>query len=823
MAGTKKFELLFKLTAQLGPNFSKSFKNASQATKALQGNLRSADQKLKNVSAYQKQQTAIDNSKNKLVKLGEEHSKIAQKIQTHQQNAETLRSKIRETGDATGQLTAQLMQEENEISRNTERLRANEAQTQSTITSIERGGQALEELGTRLREAGINTDNLGRDTDRLRQQYERLQQAQARVNAINSKQAKNNAAISQSKKRLVALTGTVTAVGAAIYNGPVKKAADFQEQMSTVSAISGASGSNLQKLSEKAKQMGATTKFTAKEAGEAMEYMAMAGWKTKDMLGGIEGVMNLAAASGEELGTVSDIVTDAMTAFGMAADKTTNGVSNATHFANILAQASSNANTNVGMMGETFKYVAPVAGSLGYSLEDTATMIGIMANSGIKASNAGTALRSIMTRLSTDAGASSKSLGALGILTKKLGVQFYDSKGKTRELAKVIGETRKAWKGLTQEEQNNYAKKIAGQSGISGFLSLMNAGQKDFNKLTKSIKWADDVDGEGTGAAKKMSDTKLNNFNGQITLMKSAWDALQVELGEMLLPTLTKVVKGITNVTNAVTNFVTKNPETVKTIVKIAAGLVGLKAGSLVAKIGFLQISNGILGIKKAFAIISGIGLGGYLENASRGTHMLASAFQKLRSGGSGIISYFKNIGSAAKGVGSAAKSIMLSFGNVLKNTTIFTKVSGFFGGIAGRMKGKLVTAGSQIVTFMLKPFSKMGTKLGGILSGLSQIIINSPLGTVGSLIGKGFSRITAFIAPVGNAIKTMLGPLGKLATSVFGPLGGIVGKVLPIVGVITTIITVIQLVKDHLDDIRQFIGKTFGSEECGMLYCKYR
>ena len=219
----------------------------------------------------------------------------------------------------------------------------------------------------------------------------------------------------------------------------------FEAQMSKVSAISGATGGDLSALTEYAKEMGRTTKFSATEAGEAYEYMAMAGWTANDMLDGLSGIMNLAAASGESLGTTSDIVTDALTAFGLSAK-------DSTHFADLLATASSNANTNVSMMGETFKYVAPVAGAMGYSAEDVAEAIGLMANSGIKASSAGTALRSIINRLGTDAGASSTKLGALGILTEKLGVQFYDSRGNARAFGDVIRETREAWKDLDDQQ-----------------------------------------------------------------------------------------------------------------------------------------------------------------------------------------------------------------------------------------------------------------------------------------------------------------------------------------------------------------------------------
>ena len=195
------------------------------------------------------------------------------------------------------------------------------------------------------------------------------------------------------KTGLKTVATTVSAVSTALGGAAaaaVKVGVSFESEMSKVSAISGATGDELQKLTDKAKEMGAKTKFSASESAQAMEYMAMAGWKTQDMLSGIEGIMDLAAASGEDLATTSDIVTDALTAFGLSA-------SDSTHFANVLAAASSNANTNVGMMGETFKYVAPVAGALGYSVEDCAVAIGLMANSGIKASQAGTALRSIFT------------------------------------------------------------------------------------------------------------------------------------------------------------------------------------------------------------------------------------------------------------------------------------------------------------------------------------------------------------------------------------------------------------------------------------------
>ena len=312
----------------------------------------------------------------------------------------------------------------------------------------------------------------------------------------------------------------------------IKTGTEFDAGISKVGAISGASAEDMEKLREKAKEMGAATKFTAAESAEALEYMAMAGWKTEDMLSGISGIMDLAAASGEDLGTTSDIVTDALTAFGLTA-------ADSGHFADVLAAASSNANTNVSMMGETFKYVAPVAGTLNYSIEDMAEAIGLMANSGIKSSQAGTALRSIITRLSTDAGSSSKSLGALGTLVEKLGVEFYDTNGKARDFGDVIAETREAWQGLTDEEQTTYGKKIAGEEAIASWLSLMNAAPADVEKLSAAIKNCD-------GAASDMSSTMQDNLQGDFILLDSAVDGMKISLADELEPEMRDIVQYIT-------------------------------------------------------------------------------------------------------------------------------------------------------------------------------------------------------------------------------------------------------------------------------------
>lgn len=281
--------------------------------------------------------------------------------------------------------------------------------------------------------------------------------------------------------------------------------------MSEVKAISGATAEEMEKLTDKAKEMGAKTKFSAAESAEAFKYMAMAGWKSADMLNGIEGIMNLAAASGENLGSVSDIVTDALTAMGYSAK-------DSAHFADVLAAASSNSNTNVGMMGETFKYAAPLAGALGYNIEDLALSIGLMANAGIKSSQAGTSLRSILTRLAKP----TKEVD--GVMTK-YGITITNTDGSMKSLREVMENMRTSLQGLPEDEQAAAAAAIGGQEAMSGLLAIINASDDDWKKLSEAI---DDCN----GASQEMAETMMDNLPGAIETMSGALETLGLTIYE---------------------------------------------------------------------------------------------------------------------------------------------------------------------------------------------------------------------------------------------------------------------------------------------------
>lgn len=318
----------------------------------------------------------------------------------------------------------------------------------------------------------------------------------------------------------LAAIGT-TLAGASAY--AIKVGADFEEGMSKVAAISGTSGKELEALTEKAKEMGAKTKFSATESAEAMQYMAMAGWKSADMISGIDGIMNLAAASGEDLASVSDIVTDALTAFGLQAK-------DSAHFADVLAAASSNSNTNVSMMGATFKYAAPLAGALKYSVEDVATAIGLMANAGIKGEQAGTSLRSMFTRLAKPPKECAEAMDTLGISIK-------NSDGSAKPLNQTLQDMRQKFSKLSDTQKTQYASAIAGTEAMSGLLAIVNASDTDFDKLTKAINGAD-------GSAEKMAKTMNDNLKGKVTILGSSLEGLGIQAYEKFEKPMKKAVDG---------------------------------------------------------------------------------------------------------------------------------------------------------------------------------------------------------------------------------------------------------------------------------------
>ena len=526
-----------------------------------------------------------------------------------------------------------------------------------------------------------------------------------------------------------AAKAATAAIGAGIV-ASVKVGAAFESEMSKVQAISGVTGDELAQLTAKAKEMGAKTKFSASESAQAFEYMAMAGWKTDDMLNSIDGVMNLAAASGEDLASVSDIVTDAMTAMGLAADGTTNivkdgytkEVSNASHFADVLAAASSNSNTNVAMMGETFKYAAPLAGALGYSVEDLAQAIGLMANSGIKGSEAGTALRSVLTRLAKPPKEAAEAMEQYGISMK-------NSDGTMKSLMEVMENMRDSLQGLPEDEQAAAAAAIGGQEAMSGLLAIDNA----------------------DGSAEQMADIMQNNLTGQLTIMRSAAEALGIEIYESIQQPLTDIVKAGTQAINELT-------EAFKT-----GGVQGLIAAGTQMVTEFISvIFNRIPEI-----VTTGIEVvGGFLNG------LLSAAPTAIQQASQMLSSWTNNVLSKLPAVISAGGQVILSLLNGLVNNApkIIQQAAQLvieFAHTVLQNLPQILQAGIELI----------GKLLAGILRAVPKIIAAIP-GIVSS-IGKKFlsydwlsigkNIISGIASGVANAAGSLVDAAVNAASSAIG------------------------------------------------------
>lgn len=622
----------------------------------------------------------------------------------------------------------------------------------------------------------------------------------------------------------------------------VKAGAEFDATMSEVSAISGATGNEFDSLRDKALEMGAKTKFSASEAASAMTYMGMAGWKAGDMISGIEGIMNLAAASGEDLATTSDIVTDALTAFGLQA-------SDSGHFANVMAVAASNANTNVGMMGETFKYVAPVAGALGYSVDDTALAIGLMANSGIKATQAGTALRSIFSRLSTDAGASSKKLGALGVLTQQLGVEFYNTDGTARDLNDVLIDSRAAWAGLSEEQQITYAKTIAGQEAMSGWLALMNASPADVEKLTNALE-------DCNGAAEKMAATMVDNLQGDLTLLGSAFESLQIAISDSLTPTLREFAQfGQRAMSNLLQGFQSDDKfafyNVLSGVVTEGLGILSARAADFVqVSTNFvIALSNGILGAKNQL-LSAGKDVidflidvfGDYLRNVSPemaqfGSDIVTMIFDGFIRAGNVISDVIGNfvplIAQAFLSYHAAISKIGLDILAAIGKGIVDQKDK--IREIASSTITNMVTALRENAPAIIEGAIALIEALAGALMDNMPLILEAGAEIVGKLV-EGISgslpTLALAIGPILIHIGTIIETVGKIKDVVktvveFVAGGSGIGKIIevgktlmsgiqalfglimahPVIAVITAIIAAIVLLWTQCEEFRDFVG----------------
>lgn len=602
---------------------------------------------------------------------------------------------------------------------NTELLTQKQKLLQEAVSSTKEKLDALKQAQVQAKEQLENGtlgqdkyDALQREIIETEQELKRLQQeaattntALAKIEEAGTKMENVGNSIAGAGKSMMGVTTVVGGLGVAA----VKTAADFDSAMSQVAAVSGATGSDLESLRDKAREMGEKTKFSASEAAEAMNFMAMAGWKTEDMLNGVEGIMNLAAASGEDLATTSDIVTDALTALGLTAK-------DSGHFADILAAASSNANTNVSMMGETFKYCAPVAGALGYTAEDTAEAIGLMANAGIKSSQAGTAMRTMLTSLQGDVELSGAAFGDVTVATT-------NADGSMRSLGDILGDLRGYFSQMTEAEAAATAETLVGKNAMSGFLAVMNAAPSDIDKLHNAILNCD-------GTAEEMATIMQDNLGGQITILKSQLEELAISFGEILMPAIRSIVTKIQEFVDKLNGMDDSTREMI------------LKIGLLVAAIGPFLI---VLG-----TTISKIG------TALKGFVSLANGFNKLKATVSGTTGILSKVGAALGGISAPVLAVVAVIGVLVAAfINLWNTNDGFRGNIIGTWT-KIKETVSSFCQGIVERLNALGFEFSSITQVISTVW-NGFCSLLAPVFEGAFSAIATVLSTVLNVIIGIL------------------------------------------------------------------
>lgn len=490
--------------------------------------------------------------------------------------------------------------------------------------------------------------------------------------------------------------GTIAATGTAMVAPltlPVSTAMDFEAAMSKVKAITNSTDEDMGRLTQTARDLGANTQYSATEAAQAMSYLGMAGWKTEQIIAGMPGLLDLAAASGEDLARVSDIVSDDLTAFHMSADQ-------AAHMADVMAAASTNANTNVSMMGETFKYAGAIAGSLGYSLEDVAAAAGLMANAGIKSEMAGTALRSIMTRMIKPPKEAAAALD-------QLGVSATNADGTVKPFREQMVALRNAMRGLTDAQKADMANSIAGQEAMSGFLAVVNASDEDFAKMTNAVDNSD-------GAAAKMAKTMNDNAKGALKTLKSALEEVAITIGDAFLGSIVDAAKGFTAFIRSFGEFAKAHPKLVGGIAAaiaiiggllVALGSVGLAVSGISAAFGALvpifTAVGGVLsvGLAPVLAILGAIASVIYFVGEN--WEMVVSWFQPgidiMMDGIAQLQSAWKNLQPFITAITPLLQAIATVIGVVIVGavavlwqmfTTAFNAIAGLINWVAGLLGG---------------------------------------------------------------------------------------------------------------------------------------
>lgn len=731
MAAGKQFELLFQLTARLGPNFSQSFKNASKTMNALQNDLRSADQKLKDVSAYQKQQNAVAKSRARVNELQAEHERLTREIE--------------ETGQATPELTRQLQANE----------RALQKAKDATATEEER----LQELSETLREAGVNTDNLGQDTEELRKQYERLEQTQKKVQEISEKQAANKQAISQTKAQLGGLIGTVTAVGAAFYAGPVKNAMEWQQQMQNVATLlDGDVKGRVAQLNKEVMNLSNSTGIGTQDLTDGLYQVVSAFGDSADASKQLEIAAKAAKAGGATTTDAINLLSAVTKGYGDTSAEAQQKAADLAFATVKLGQ------TSFPELASSMGQVIPLASTLGAKQEDLfgamATLTGVTGST----SEVTTQLKATMQAFLSPSTAMQKSLEKLGYASGK---EMLESEGLQGALEKL--------KGSVNDDELAFANLFSSVEAKNAVLALAGTQADNFTEKTRQMY-------EATGAAETAFKTATDSAEARMAKAKNSITNLGTVLGSMLLPKVGEVAEKVSNLATKFSEFAQENPQVIATVAKVAAGLVGLKAGGLIAKLGFLQVKGGILSVQKAFTMIKGLGITKYLSNMGGG-------FGGILTKVAPLVGVIAAVGGAIYYVSTHLEQvrgfIQKTFGD--EGLAVFDKLWGIITQVGTAIKDAFFTSGS------------------GVLDTLKSI-----LPTIINTLQTGLLPILPMIA---NLFMQILPLIGQLVDAVLPVFISLLNTIVPIFqNIIQAILPVLQQLLQALIPVIQLVAEIFAN-----------
>ena len=775
MAAGKQFELLFQLTARLGPNFSQSFKNASKTMNALQNDLRSADQKLKDVSAYQKQQNAVAKSRTRVNELQAEHERLTREIE--------------ETGQATPELTRKLQANEKAL-----------AKAKDAAASKE---ERLQELSETLREAGVNTDNLGQDTEELRKQYERLEQTQKKVQEISEKQAANKQAISQTKAQLGGLIGTVTTVGAAFYAGPVKNAMEWQQQMQNVATLlDGDVKGRVAQLNKEVMNLSNSTGIGTQDLTDGLYQVVSAFGDSADASKQLEIAAKAAKAGGATTTDAINLLSAVTKGYGDTSAEAQQKAADLAFATVKLGQ------TSFPELASSMGQVIPLASTLGAKQEDLfgamTTLTGITGST----SEVATQLKATMQAFLSPSTAMQKSLEKLGYASGK---EMLESEGLQGALEKL--------KGSVNDDESAFANLFSSVEAKNAVLALAGIQADNFTEKTRQMY-------EATGAAETAFKTATDSAEARMAKAKNSITNLGTVLGSMLLPKVGEVAEKVSNLATKFSEFAQENPQVIATVAKVAAGLVGLKAGGLLAKLGFLQVKGGILSVQKAFTMIKGLGITKYLSNMGGG-------FGGILTKVAPLVGVIAAVGGAIYYVSTHLEQvrgfIQKTFGD--EGLAVFDKLWGIITQVGTAIKDAFFTSGSGVLDTLksilptiintlqtgLLPILPMIANLFMQILPLIGQLVTAVLPVLGELLSAVITVLASLIAEVLpviiQLIQTLLPTIMQIVDAVLPAFISLLNTVVPIFqNIIQAILPVLQQLLQALIPVIQLVAEIFAN-----------